>query len=211
MSEEDELRRLLADLDPMSARVPVEAVTSPQARLRLEQIMQTTDSSDPSVVVPFARRRKPRLILAAAASVAVLALGTTVAMNLGGGTSPAPSTMAPSTMALTAPGGDIMAMCMRLDAEVLRPAPVALEGTVTKLTEETVTLDVTHWYKGGDAEQVTIARPPGTTSPALIPGVDFVQGKPFLISATDGTVNGCGFSGPESAELKKIYDEAFGG
>lgn len=214
MSEtEDTLRRLLSDLDPMPARVPVEAVTSPQARQRLEQIMQTTDPSSTSnssnVVVPFARRRKPRLILAVAASVAVLGIGTTVAVNLdNGGTDEAEMT----TMALTAPGGDAaMMMCMRLDAEALRPVPVALAGTVTTLTDETVTLDVTHWYKGGTAERVTIARPPGDISPALIPGVEFEQGKAFLITATEGTVNGCGFSGPESPELKKVYDEAFPG
>ncbi len=159
-------------------------------------------------VVPLAGRRKPRLILGIAASVAVLGLGSVVAVNLDGG-SPA---SAPTTMALTAPGGDAtMQMCMMLDAAALRPVPVALAGTVVEIADKTVTLDVDRWYKGGDAEQVTIALPPGDISPALIPGVDFVQGKSFLVSAAEGTVNGCGFSGPATPELTKIYDEAFAG
>jgi hypothetical protein len=203
-----ELRRLLADLDPMSAGVPVEPVTSPHARHRLEQIMQTVDPSSTPTVVPLSRRRGPRLILAAAASVAVLALGTTVAMNLGGDTA-----SQPTTMALEAPGGDptMIGMCMRLDAEALRPVPVALAGTVTSLSDKTVTLHVDRWYKGGDADEVTIALPPGDVSPALVPGVDFAQGKRFLVTATEGTVNGCGFSGPAEPELQKVFDEAFGG
>lgn len=72
-------------------------------------------------------------------------------------------------------------------------------------------LDVDRWYKGGNADQITIALPPGDISPALIPGVDFVQGKSFLVTAVEGTVVGCGFSGPAPPELTKICDEAFGG
>ena len=218
--EDDELRRLIAALDPMSADTPVEPVTSPQARHRLEQIMQVNESgtTEPgtgepaateTAVVPLARRRRARLVLAAAASVAVLGLGAVVAVNTGGSGSPA---KAPTVMALSAPGGGpAMGMCIRLDAETLKMAPVALAGTVTALDDRSVTLHVDHWYKGGDADEVTIAVPPGgDVSPALIPGVDFEQGKPFLITATDGTVNGCGFSGPAAPELQQVYDEAFG-
>jgi hypothetical protein len=102
-------------------------------------------------------------------------------------------------------------MCMRLDAEALKPVPVALAGTVISLADKTVTLDVDRWYKGGDADRVTISLPPGDISPALIPGVDFVEGEKFLVAAFDNTVNGCGFSGPATPELTKLYDEAFAG
>jgi hypothetical protein len=57
---------------------------------------------------------------------------------------------------------------------------------------------------------VTIAQPDGQTSVAL-DGVSFEQGKRYLVAATEGTVNGCGFSGPATPELQKSYDEAFGG
>jgi hypothetical protein len=214
---DEELRNLLASLDPMSG-IDVEPVTSPQARHRLEQIMQIDQNTnpadnapaDPSNVVSM-RRHKARLILAAAASVAVVGLGTVVAGNLNGDTG---SVNAPeaTVLALKAPGGDpMMQMCLAFDVAALRTMPVALAGTVTSLADKTVTLDVDRWYKGGDAEQVTIALPPGDISPALIPGVDFVQGEQFLVTAAEGTVNGCGFSGPATAEMKKSFDEAFGG
>lgn len=217
---DDELRRLLSDLDPMSARVPVEPVDSPQARHRLEQIMSSTENrntdnqnteSPNTDVVSLDARRRSRLLLTVAASVAVLGVGSVVAVTLGGdgaGTVDDPVT----ALALTAPGGDPMtAMCMAFDVEALRQAPMALAGTVTKIEDRTVTLDVDRWYKGGDADVVTIALPPGDVSPALVPGVDFVQGGKFLVTAYENTVNGCGFSGPATAELTKSYDEAFAG
>lgn len=202
-SEDDELRRMLAGLDPM-AGVPVEPVTSPQARHRLEQIMQSTNTDDP-VVTPL--RRRPRTILAAAASIAVLALGIGVS-QVDNGTIDGPEPL--TTLALKAPGGDpAMQMCLAFDAEGLRTMPVAFAGTPAAVGKETVTIDVDRWFKGGNADRVTIALPPGDISPALIPGVDFVKGQRFLVTATDGVVNGCGYSGPATADYEKTFNEAF--
>lgn len=204
-SDDDQLRRMLSDLDPMSG-VPVEPVTSPQARHRLEQIMQSTHTEPESNVVPL--RRRPRAILAAAASVAVLALGIGIGVSQVGGS----SDPAPTTMALKAPGGDPMMMsCLAFDPAALRTMQVAFGGTVTALDKSTVTIDVDRWFKGGDADRVTVALPPGDISPALIPGVDFVKGERFLVTAAEGTVNGCGFSGPATVDYEKSFNEAFGG
>lgn len=212
--KDDELRRMLSDLDPMSARVPVEPVDSPQARHRLEQIMSTDQNTGPSepTVVPMRPRRRGATILAAAASVAVVAFGIGTVANMTGDAGGSPATDDHvSTVALTAPAGDMMASCMFFDAAALRMVPMALSGTITSIEDKTVTIDVDRWYKGGDADRVTITRPPGDISPALIPGVDFVEGEQFYISAYDNTVNGCGFSGPATPEMKKVYDEAFPG
>src|SRR5690606_30842071 len=46
---------------------------------------------------------------------------------------------------------------------------------------------------------------------ALIGGIPFEEGGSYLITAYDGTVNYCGFSGPATADLRAAFDEAFGG
>ncbi len=37
----------------------------------------------------------------------------------------------------------------------------------------------------------------------------FRVGERYLVTATDGTVNGCGFSGPATPELERAFEEAF--
>jgi len=86
---------------------------------------------------------------------------------------------------------------------------VALAGTVTAVGADRVTLDVDRWYRGGSAEVVTIAVP--VDSSAALDGVEFRDGERYLVTATDGTVNGCGFSGPADAQLERAFEEAFGG
>ena len=56
----------------------------------------------------------------------------------------------------------------------------------------------------------TVAVPSEQTSAAL-DGVDFGQGQRYLLTATGGVVNGCGFSGPATPELERAFDEAFPG
>jgi len=46
---------------------------------------------------------------------------------------------------------------------------------------------------------------------ALLGASDFGTGQDYLVSATDGTVNACGLTGPASPELQQVYDEAFPG
>lgn len=220
-SHDDDLRRLLSELDPMPARVPVEPVTSPQARHLLEQIMNESNehvsagdspsgtaaimATTPSNIRPLSRGRT---WLAAAAAVAILGFGTTVALN--GGGSQDPIAVAPTVLALKGSGLDpLMQMCLAFDVATLRQAPVAFAGTVTRIDAEKVTLDVDRWFKGGNADEVTVAIPAGQATAAL-DGVNFEQDKRFLISATDGVLGGCGYSGPASSEFEKSFEEAFG-
>jgi hypothetical protein len=45
---------------------------------------------------------------------------------------------------------------------------------------------------------------------ALEGGVEFADGQTYLVTATDGTVNGCGYSGLATPELQSAFDSAFG-
>ncbi|MGQ0463905.1 MAG: hypothetical protein ACT4QG_01170 [Sporichthyaceae bacterium] len=204
-SDDDEIRRMLANIDPM-AGVPVEPVTSPQARHLLEQIMQSTNTDD--AVVTHLRRRNRRTILAAAASVAVLAIG--IAVVQGNDTYTDFADPAATTLALKAASGSPASqLCLALDATELRKYTVAFAGTATTVGKDSVSLAVDRWYSGGDAERVTVSVPPDGSE--LSPWFEFVVGQRYLISADQGAVNGCGFSGPATPELTKTFDEAFPG
>jgi hypothetical protein len=112
-------------------------------------------------------------------------------------------------MTLMAPGSDTMSMCMMFDVETLKQAPVAFSGTVASVDDSGATLDVDHWYKGGEADQVVLEHEGSATQVAL-DGVSFEKGKRYLVSATDGTVNICGYSGPWTEDLAAQFDQAFG-
>jgi hypothetical protein len=207
--EDPELRALLSDLDPMSARVPVESPTSPRARHQLEQIM-STDITETTPSTPRFRA-KGKTWLAAAAAVAAIAIGTTVALNPGSGSEDSTVAAAPVVLALQGSGADpMMQMCMQFDVNQLKTADVAFAGVVTAIGTDKVTLDVDRWFKGTPkADQVTLAIPPGGDNVAL-DGIEFVQGQRYLISATDGVLGTCGYSGPASADFEKSYEQAFG-
>ena len=197
----DDLKAALQSIDPMHSSESTESVTSPQGRRRLEDIMSTPVLETKET--PPARSRAPWYAAAAAAVVAVLAIGV-VAL---GPTDDAPVASAP--LQLTAGESDIMASCIAPSPEILAPVEVAFAGTATKIDGETVTLSVTKWYTGGDSETVVVTAPAGFE--ALIGSVPFVVGEDFLISATGGVVNYCGLSGAATPELQAIFDGAFPG
>ena len=208
---DDELRARLSRVDPVPAGVPVDPVTSPRARDRLEHAMQTpvgTHRTPPATDDLRARRhrRRPLLIAAAAAAVLVALVGGALALTRGGG--PGATGDPRSTLALSLPPSDVAASCLVFDVQYLAEMPVALGGTVTAVEVGQVTLDVDRWYRGGTADVVTIAVPHNNS--AALDGVDFRTGERYLVTATEGTVNGCGFSGPATPELERAYAEAFG-
>lgn len=146
-------------------------------------------------------RTSNRRWLPAAAALAVVA-GIAAAFALGGGNAAQP-------LVLSAGHDDPMAMCIQFSVEELAKAPLAFEGVVTSADGETIELDVARWFKGGDADAVVLEAPAGME--ALIGGIPFEEGGSYLITAYDGTVNYCGFSGPATADLRAAFDEAFGG
>ena len=208
MTDDDvELRARLARTDPL-LRVGAAELPSRSAHEIRERVMQTIDesTSDATPDITNARSRRPALLAAAAVLALVAGIGAFAVLSRDDA-KPAAKT----TMALTAPdAGGAIGMCMAFDVEGLRPMPVAFAGTVSAVAGDTITLDVDRWYKGGSADLVTVTQPGNATAVAL-DGVEFTQGTRYLVTATEGVVNGCGFSGPAAAELEQAFAEAFPG
>lgn len=198
----DQLRERLARLDPMHPGVDTEPLTTKSSRDLLEGIMSSPVTEQP----PAAPEPKSNrwLVGVAAAVVLVVAVGGAIALS-GDGEDPVASG---PPLELNAAGEDPMAMCIMFSVEELAKMEVAFEGTATSVEGETVTLDVDEWFKGGDAGQVVLHAPAGME--ALIAGFPFEVGGQYLITAFDGNVNYCGFSGPSTPEFRTAFEQAFG-
>ena len=217
----DELREQLRQLDPMQSGVSVEPSTTPSSRARLEQIMNTplidqdpsTNSSGHSVDGTRQRdaveghARKNWTFIGGVAAAAIIAVGSAVAIgNLGGDGGSQIAAGPPLELSLG--DSNVMATCMVFDPAILADMSPAFAGTATSVDGDSVTLDVDHWYAGGDATTVVL-RGAGE-SPALIAGFAFEPGARYLITAAEGNVNFCGYSGPATPEFTEFFDQAFG-
>jgi hypothetical protein len=183
----------------MHSGVPVEPATSESSRQLLEGIM-STPTKERAGEKPANRRTWVIGVAAVAALVLAVAAGLNLAGEGGG-----------EPLALNAPADDPMAICIAFSPEQLAAtAELAFEGTVTAVDGDTVTLSVDQWYLGGDdTTEVVLNAPQGME--ALIGGIPFEVGSQYLISAQDGTVNYCGFSGPATPELRSGFEAAFSG
>lgn len=164
--------------------------------------------------------RRPRLVVLGAAAAAVVLAATAGGFLLRGddgatgvdggeaGDDPA-SVAAPTVTDLTLGAEDTMAMCMAVSADALSPMPVAFSGEVTEEADDEVLIDVDTWYRGGDTDQVRLTSPDMSMT-SLGSGIDFTVGSRYLVTALDGTVSYCGFSGPWTQELADAYAAAFG-
>jgi hypothetical protein len=217
MSGDQTLRRRLRDVDPARPGGPMSSQQSPSAQDLRERAMRIADRHDSTTTDPARTAaahddpgrapRRPWLVAGAAAAVAAVAVGGGLALSgaLGSQDTPAPA----STLALTAAPSDVAGSCLAFDVGVLAGMPTALAGTVTAVEDGTASVEVERWYRGGDADVVTVSA--GEERVAL-DGLELVAGEEYLITASqDGTVNGCGFSGPATPELRAAFDQAFGG
>ena len=208
LATDDELRARLHAADPASSLPPADP--SRVARL-LEDTMSSSDDGD---LMTRSREtgthgRNPLTWLVAAAAVLLIAgAGAFGLMKHDSGT-PAPgSTTADSTVTeLSAPAAT-SAKCMVPSAAVLGQASLAFEGTVQEVTDDQVVLDPTNFYAGDVTDLVTVSASTADLQ-ALVGAVDFQEGRTYLVSATDGQVSLCGLSGPYSADLAALYQEAF--
>ena len=211
----DELRQQLGRLDPMHPGVPVESVTTPSSRARMEQIMNTPlidQEASPSAPItrptPIeSRRRRNWLALGGVAAAAVVAIGGAVVVGNMSDNEPTQVAAGPP-LELSLGASDPMAICMMFDTTVLAAMSPAFAGTATAVDGATVTLSVDRWYAGGDAATVVLEGADG--SPALIGGFAFEVGQQYLITAEQGNVNLCGYSGPATPELTAGFEAAFG-
>lgn len=199
---EDELRDRLGRLDPVPDDVPVEPMTTPSSHARLEQIMNTPVS--PPTERPATQPSRNRWLIAAAAALVILVVAGFAIANLG---DDADDVADGPPLVLELGADDPMASCMVPDATILADMSPAFAATATSVDGEIVTLTVDRWYAGGDAATVELHAQPGLE--ALIAGFSFEPGEQYLVTASNGTVNFCGYSGPATPELQALFDEAF--
>ena len=190
---EARLLRRMQNADP--------ARTFPLAASWTPDLMEAAMSTTPVEPKPHIRRWAPAI--AAAATLGVIGAGAYAFL---GGDDPA-GTPETTVTTLGLPAGTSMSSCVPFDVQYLQDMPMAFSGSATEVSDDSVTLDVDRWYKGGDADVVRLENyDPSNVS---IDGFAFKQGDRYLITATEGTVNFCGFSGPRSQELADAFDEAF--
>jgi hypothetical protein len=203
---DDELRARLRAADPAQRDAPAESWIDEL----VEATVTVNEQAGQDNRTEEARRRSRWLVLAvAAAAVAAIAVGGYSVVAGDDGTKDEQQTELALTMPANDPNAPI-AMCMELTADALRPVETAFAGTATDVTGDQVTLDVDRWYKGGDADVVQLTS--STDAGVLLEGgVEFTEGERYLVTATEGSVNGCGFSGAHTDDLAAIFDEAFGG
>lgn len=203
---DDELLARLRAADPAASLPPADPGRT--ARLLEETMSHDLDTPVVDQDTPV-RRRPPLAWLVAAAAVLVIAGVGTFAVLGGGDDASVPAVQEPpaSVMTLSA-RPPTTAKCMVPNIEVLQQQQVAFDGTVSSISDGLVTLDVSHWYLGGDADRVTVKAPPADLQ-ALVQAADFRVGERYLVSATDGAVTVCGFTAPYSADLAALYEQAF--
>ena len=207
---DDDLRARLRRLDP-AGDLPVDPVSSPRAALHLERAMQTLE---PPATGSRRVARRTRL-LAGAAVLGAAAAVTAGVLLIGGderdpraGAPSSPSAGEPTTLELSLPDSGTAASCVAFELRYLADMSPAFAGTAIDVGMDAVVLDVDRWYAGGDADQVRLEVPRNST--AALDGVDFEQGERYLVTAANGTVNGCGYSGPATPELEQSFEQAFG-
>ena len=163
------------------------------------------DNLDTATFVPA--RRRTWKIVAGIAAAAVVAVGTAAIIgNSGGGG----GETATSPLELSLGDGNATSSCIRFDVALLADMSPAFAGTATAVEGETVTLNVDRWYTGGDAAITTVVLRGSSGLPAIIDGFQFEVGKQYLITATEGNVNFCGYSGVVTPELTAAFEAAFG-
>ena len=199
---DDDLRARLRRLDP-AGDLPVDPVGSPRAASSMERAMQTLDT--PSTL-PLRRSRRRPLVAGLAALAAVAAVTTGVLVL--GGDDPAGTT---STLDLSLSEDVATASCIQFSEDVLAGMPVAFAGTVDAVSDDEVVLDVDRWFTGGDADVVRLDVPGGVgpEAVALWYGVDFREGERYLVTATGGNVNSCGYTVPATPDMEAAFERAF--
>ncbi len=215
-ADDAELRHALSQVDPARSLPPADPARV--ARL-LEDVMSTELTTETRETGTHGR--SPLTWLVAAAAVLVISGIGLFAFLAGDDPATVPPTATdspgavvsevPAVTELQAPDpAAYSARCMVPNAEVLGQAGVAVDATVTGISDDTVTLSVDRWYAGQPTEEVQV-QAPAEQLPALVEAVTFEEGGRYLLSATDGRVSVCGFSAPYSADLAALYAEAFPG
>src|SRR5262245_48176367 len=207
-THDDELVARLRAADPAASLPPADPGRT--ARPLEETMSHDVDTDLPDSDLA-ARRRSPLTWLVAAAAVLVIVGVGAFALFFQEDNHQAPTAThpQPSVLALQA-RPPVAGRCAPVSATTLANQDTAFDGTVTSITDGVVTLEVGHWYRGGDADQVAVQATPANPH-ALVQAAHFQVGQRYLASPNRGFVTVCGLTAPYSDDLAAMYSEAFGG
>lgn len=207
---DDELRDMLRAIDPASSL----SSADPAGVARLLEDTMSGDLIHETRETGTHGRGPLTWVVAAAATVVIAGVGLFGYLSQRGdddvSTAHDPAVSASSDATVTtlqAPAGSA-GRCMVPSAEILANQALAFKGTVQEISDGSVVLDPSTFFVG-DATDLVEVQAPSADMQALIGAVDFQEGQTYLVSATDGRVTVCGFSGPVTPELTALYAEAF--
>lgn len=214
---DDDLRARLRGADPAASLGPADpdAVTRlVEATVAQETLPETRESG---------LRGRSALTWALAAAACALILGVVTLALLrpwaGDGAAPvaedAPTvdvtptaddeTVAPTVLQLPA---SVAARCAPPSADILGTFEVAFRGSVSSTEGGTVVLEPEEVYAGAVGDTVEIAAPEESLVD-LIGAPRFEVGTSYLVAASGGEVAVCGYSGPATRALERLYARAF--
>ncbi|MXG90384.1 hypothetical protein [Nocardioides flavescens] len=222
---DDELRALLRTADPARTLAPADQAAVSEL---LEDIMSTDLDARPDTAEATPRRGRTTWLVAAAAATVIAGAAGLALSALDSGSDPAPSAGPSVESSATAPSADAggatngatagtteltaptttPGRCAAPSAPFIAAQQQAFEGTVTAIEGDRVTLQTSEVFTG-EVGQTVVVDAPAAAMQSLIQSTQFEVGGTYLVSATDGQVAVCGFSGRADGELQGIYDQAF--
>jgi hypothetical protein len=222
MTDDDQLLRdQLRALDP-AASLPAAEPT------RVARLLEATRSDERDSDLPETRatgvHERSRLTwLVAAAAVLLIAgvVGAIVLLERGTDEVPAAgpgasadaggaSAGAATVTTLSVPPSAGAGRCAVPSADILARQSLAFDGVVTEITDGLITLTPSIFYAGDPTDVVRVEAPPEVLQQLLL-AVEFEVGSRYLVSASQGQVSVCGYSGPWSPDLEQLFVEAFPG
>jgi hypothetical protein len=196
-------------IDRLRAADPARADDLPDASLarvtaRIQEHIMSDKQFDPTI----RPTRGPLAVFGGLALVGVFALAIAFGSGGFGGQTPGPIGAGPTPSGNPAAGGGV-ASCLVYDAANLPTFEVVFDGTVTAVDGDQVTFEVNEGWKGADGS-ITLTAP--VVDVALTgPIPEFEVGGRYLVTASGGTINACGYTLDYDADTAADWAGAFAG
>ncbi len=196
----DDLEHRLRAADPARSTSIYQPADSSIQKL-VEGTMNTTARQDDT-------RRQRWLPAVGAAAAAAVVLGIGIYAGATSGNNDETATAGASSMELSLPSANLMMSCTRYSVDILAGMSPAFSGTAVEVDENGVLLEVDRWYRGGEADTVQLITADGERT-SLSDVVEFTEGERYLVTASGGTVNSCGYTTEWSPAMAADFERAF--